>query len=341
MSFFITFFISRSFSVCLYPWITNPSQFEFFVQVRSREYIDCSQVKGQLTVPGNCITIGDESFCNCTGLYGNLVFENRMERIGKNAFLNTNFLRVIYKGSDVPNCTQEAFPDNLPIYVSSSYESNKLCGRDVQVEDLDQLLQESIIELTDPPTPVMTEPPTIPSSESSSEITSEMTLPISSEEETTQIITEIITSEPLPVSTEKPTESPTNICKHIDINDTQQLNLPLLEIEKNEFAFCSQIKGKLELPQSLTSIGSSAFYQCSGLTDSLEIPKKVETVDDNAFDGCSGLNEYLVINSEIKRIGKGAFNSTNFSKILYNGKFEPSCGEKPFPDGQIIHITQN
>ena len=44
----------------------------------------------------------------------------------------------------------------------------------------------------------------------------------------------------------------------------------------------------MEIPNSVTSIGSSAFEDCSGLT-SVEIPNSVTSIGDLAFYGCKGL----------------------------------------------------
>lgn len=50
-------------------------------------------------------------------------------------------------------------PSHLPIYVSADYQSKQLCGRDVIVSNLDELISQPIPEITDPPMPIMTETP--------------------------------------------------------------------------------------------------------------------------------------------------------------------------------------
>lgn len=315
MFFFISILIHRATSACKYPDITDPSDFTLFLEVRNREYADCSQVKGQLTIPANCPLIGDEAFQNCVQLYGNLIFESNMDKIGERAFENTNFLRVIYKGNKELNCTIESFPDCLPIYVSESYQSTQLCQRDVIVSDnLTELISQPIIEITDLPNPTVT-------NTFFEELTSTLTM-----------------TEKIPEMTATPMQTLSK-CKHPEIDDVKKIEVKNNNIDDDEFAFCSQIKGQLMLPNNLVSIGSSAFKECSGLSDNLQIPSGVESIRDNAFDGCVNLNGNLVIDSELKELGKEAFRLTNFSQIVYKGKNEPSCGENPFPENQVVHVS--
>ena len=44
----------------------------------------------------------------------------------------------------------------------------------------------------------------------------------------------------------------------------------------------------LDIPNSVTTIGSSAFCECSSLT-SVEIPNSVKSISNYAFDACSSL----------------------------------------------------
>ena len=61
----------------------------------------------------------------------------------------------------------------------------------------------------------------------------------------------------------------------------------------------------MEIPNSVTSIGSSAFSNCSGLT-AVEIPNSVTSIGDYAFSYCSGLTAVDIPNS-VTSIGDGAF----------------------------------
>ncbi len=62
----------------------------------------------------------------------------------------------------------------------------------------------------------------------------------------------------------------------------------------------------IEIPDSVTSIGSYAFYNCTGLT-SIVIPANVTSIGDSAFDGCYKLVE--VYNKSSLNITKGSSNN--------------------------------
>ena len=61
----------------------------------------------------------------------------------------------------------------------------------------------------------------------------------------------------------------------------------LESIYSSTFRGCSGLTS-VEIPSSVTRIGSDAFYGCSGLT-SVEIPSSVTRIGSYAFSGCSGL----------------------------------------------------
>ena len=63
----------------------------------------------------------------------------------------------------------------------------------------------------------------------------------------------------------------------------------------------------IEIPDSVTSIGSSAFSYCSGLT-SIEIPDRVTSIGSSAFSYCSGLTS-IKIPDRVTSIGYEAFYS--------------------------------
>lgn len=315
MLFVYSFLIYHSISKCKYIEITDTSELIFPIgEIPKENYMDCSQIKGQLTITSQINSIDERAFYGCSGLYGNLIFENNMDKIGNQAFYGTNFLRVIYKGYNNVSCELGSLPD-IPIYVTDKFFTlQTLCGHPVIKGDFDQLINESIPEITDPPTPSMTETPT-----------------------------EIITEEPTPIET--PTETPTESmlidqCRHPEITDTSQFIFSSV-IDNNEFAYCTQINGQITFPSTLKTIGSSAFYNCIGLSGSLDIPSSVENIESYAFQGCSNLNGNLVINSELKKLGSEAFRTTNFSKVIYYGKDVPECGENPFPDNQVIFVTRD
>lgn len=79
----------------------------------------------------------------------------------------------------------------------------------------------------------------------------------------------------------------------------------------------------VEIPSSVTSIGSSAFYNCTGLT-SIEIPNSVISIGESAFYGCTGLASIEIPNS-VTIIGDNAFHNTEWyynqpDGLLYAGR---------------------
>ena len=76
----------------------------------------------------------------------------------------------------------------------------------------------------------------------------------------------------------------------------------------NNYAFfgCTEIIEKLELPESLTEIGSYAFSECK-FTGSIDIPDKVTIIRENAFYHCIYFTGSIIIGSSVSSIGAFAF----------------------------------
>jgi len=85
----------------------------------------------------------------------------------------------------------------------------------------------------------------------------------------------------------------------------RKINLPdsLENIEKGAFSFCYTL-GNVSLPKNLTSISDEMFY-CSGIRE-LQIPETVTEIGSDAFEGCSYLKK-INIPEGIKEIKKDTF----------------------------------
>ena len=70
-----------------------------------------------------------------------------------------------------------------------------------------------------------------------------------------------------------------------------------------------QLVTHLEIPSSVTTIGSNAFYGCTSMV-SITIPSNVTDIGSYAFCGCSNLMNISVPDS-VTNIGKGAFQECN------------------------------
>ena len=73
---------------------------------------------------------------------------------------------------------------------------------------------------------------------------------------------------------------------------------------EDAFVNCSWL-ASVDIPNSVTSIGTAAFSGCSGLT-SVDIPNSVISIGARAFENCSGLTSVKIPNS-VTSIGTAAF----------------------------------
>lgn len=92
--------------------------------------------------------------------------------------------------------------------------------------------------------------------------------------------------------------------------DSLYLPEGLKSIKRNAFSQCENLS-KVQLPNSLTDIGSAAFVGCSKL-DSVIIPYSVSYIRDGVFLGCTNLKSITIPNT-IDSIGEAAFE--NCSKL--------------------------
>ncbi len=102
----------------------------------------------------------------------------------------------------------------------------------------------------------------------------------------------------------------TGFAKSIEIPSTYK-NIAVKGIWDSCFLYTESNRYKniflssVEIPNSVTYIGSSAFYGCSSLT-SIEIPNGVTVICNNAFSNCSSLTSIEIPNS-VTWIGYQAF----------------------------------
>ncbi len=75
----------------------------------------------------------------------------------------------------------------------------------------------------------------------------------------------------------------------------------------DKLAMSQANKGKLVIPDTVTSIGASAFADCSNLTGSLVIPDSVTSIGSEAFKGCEGMDGEITIGKNVTSIGDHAF----------------------------------
>ena len=100
---------------------------------------------------------------------------------------------------------------------------------------------------------------------------------------------------------------------------TGRLRLPENVILIGEYAFagCSGLTGNLLLPDSLEELGSGAFWGCYGFTGELRLPGRITSINERTFEGCSGFSGTLCIPENVESIGRWAFwGCSRISKLL-------------------------
>ena len=114
----------------------------------------------------------------------------------------------------------------------------------------------------------------------------------------------------------------------------RKVNLPntITSIGNRAFCGCSGLYGSLTIPNSVNSIGSYAFSDCSGFNGSLTIPNSVNTIGYYAFSGCSGFTGSLTIPNSVTFIGDEAFTGCSGLDTLIlpgDGEFGLTSGSLP------------
>ncbi len=105
----------------------------------------------------------------------------------------------------------------------------------------------------------------------------------------------------------------------------QKLTIPasyngfdVVEILPNGFSGATRLQTVI-IEKGITTIGHDAFNSCDIIQ--IEIPQSVTTIGSSAFYGCENLISIMIPNS-IKTIGHSAFNATNLTDVYYGGTAE-------------------
>ncbi len=102
--------------------------------------------------------------------------------------------------------------------------------------------------------------------------------------------------------------------------------------QENPYIMLYKVKNdnitSIEIPSSVTSIGSSAFLGCSSLT-SIEMPSGVTSIGNSAFWGCSSLTS-IEIPSGVTSIGSAAFYNCSSLTSIEIPSSVTSIGERAF-----------
>lgn len=94
----------------------------------------------------------------------------------------------------------------------------------------------------------------------------------------------------------------------------------------------------IDIPNSVTSIGSCAFWHCKGLTN-INIPNSVTSIGKSAFTDCSALTSVNIPNS-VTSIGEYAFSGCSQLTSVNIGNSVTSIGNYAFSScNQLTNVT--
>ena len=100
-----------------------------------------------------------------------------------------------------------------------------------------------------------------------------------------------------------------------------------------DYAFyeCSDLRGELELPQTINAIGAGAFKGCSNLNGNLHLPAAMTRIEDETFSGCSSFSGKLALPDSTQYVGSQAFlNCSGFRGIMMFPATLTFIGEEAF-----------
>ena len=263
-------------------------------------FYNCSGLTGTLTIPASVTSIGGYAFNNCSGLTGTLTIPENVTTIGGRAFGSTGFATLNYNAT---NCTEmggESYDENWNWMWATAFQNSAITTLNIGA-NVQTIPYQAFAGMDN--------------------LTGTVTIPAA--------VTQIGDGAFAGTGITAVNYNATN-CGYMGSYDYTVFancgSLTRLTIGANvevipyyAFKDCSNITGRLVLPNSLVTIGQMAFRECSGLTGTLVIPNTVTSIGGNAFYHCYGLTGTLSIPNSVETIGVGAFIDCGFTGVLTIG----------------------
>lgn len=252
-------------------------------RIEDNMFSGCSNLK-ILTIPNSVETIGNDAFSDCNNLV-TLIIGNSVTSIGERAFQNCYRIEEIYSLNPVP-----------PMICSNSFTTYFDCP-DLYVSNGSMNMYKRTQHWS-----IFKQKFELEFSNSGVFESNGLIYNISETNANEASVLRLLKSE----------ETDLVIPEHA-VGDSETYNVTY--ISAKAFMDCENII-KMEIPNTVKSIGDRAFYGCKGLT-SITIPNSVVTIDHNAFRDCAGLVSVTIGNS-VTSIGTRAFKGCSNLKTIYS-----------------------